>query len=63
MGGGREEGAVLGCGAMLPTTPPCQAPIGLLKSTMVIYGLLWAGPAPWHPVRLSKQLAELRVAL
>lgn len=63
MGAGREEGAVLGRGTMLPTTSPCRAPIGLLKSTMVIYGLVWAGPAPWHPVCLSRQLAELRVAL
>lgn len=59
--GGRQEQR-LGSGAMLLTTSPCQAPIGLLESTMVIYGLVRAGPAHWHPVRLSRQLAELCVA-
>lgn len=42
--------------------PPCQAPIGLLEGTMVIYGLVQGGPAHWHPVCLSRQLAELYVA-
>lgn len=52
----------MGSRAMLLTTSPCQAPIGLPESTMVIYGLARAGPAHWHPVRLSRQLAELCVA-
>lgn len=63
---GRAEGrqAVLSRGIAwcCPPCSPCQAPIGLLESTMVIYGLVRGGPAHWHPLHLSRQLAEAYVA-
>lgn len=51
---GRERGPC-------PPCCPCQA-IGSLGSAMVIYGLARGGHAPWHPVRLSWQLARPRLA-
>lgn len=52
--GSAQSGAAPCC----PPCSPCRAPIGLLGSTMVIYGLARGGPAPWHPVCLSWQLAQ-----